>query len=159
MSATMDDEADDLKRWARNAIIIGGLLVVSLFQSCRELTYIASGAKIEATIDRAYEVTRRGRWSTSKRIEIDYAFQAADGQSYRGSATVAPSDWKPSEEGRVAITYLPSDPRISTLTSERSRIWILVLFAILGVIGYGCWRIWAQAGDDAAKARRYAKAS
>lgn len=131
--------------WLKIRLAVGGLIlfIVSIFFSASELWYLAFGKTTQATIVAVQEVTKRGRFgSTRTQLRVRYNFDEGDGIRKTEMDTVG-TDWIDKlEGGTVAVQYLPGSPESSRLSGNNHMFFVWVLPACLVALGVVTWRFW-----------------
>ncbi len=153
------NESDQLATYAKWAVGFFLLFVFSWFKSCSEMHYIVSGVTTQAMIDSESDFTGGGRRQQTRMIDVRYHFMGKDNASHTGGCNVSASSWSHPDDNTVGVTYLPSEPTTSTLTSRRSKLWLIVWFAMLGVMAFWIYKIWREVEADTAKDKRYRKSA
>lgn len=102
------------------------------------------GRETRATITKAYEVPRRGRFGLSQgtALTIEYSFTEPDGTRRTDSDTVN-SDWDLPRAGTVPVRYTPGSDGRSRLVGHVNWVGIgffVVSVSVLSIAGYLLWR-------------------
>jgi hypothetical protein len=118
------------------------LAVVATVKSCSELRYTLSGKTAEGTLTGAQE-TRTSRRTSG--VILTYRFSDAAGKTHKGRATVSHARAAELAGQKPEVTYLPSSPETSTLTSERSPFWPVVLGIMLVVLAVTVYQLHREA--------------
>jgi hypothetical protein len=122
----------------------GILFIVSCFVCYSELMYFLREKQTQATITKAYEVTRRGRFGlgSGTALTVEYTFVEPDGTRRDDRDTVSP-DWELPSDGTVPVQYTPGAEGRSRLSGHVNWFGIgffVVSVVVLGVFGYRLWR-------------------
>jgi hypothetical protein len=141
-------DADNEIARAKWLLFSGLLFVVSCFICYDELVYVLKGRETQATVTKAYEVTRRGRFGLSRgtRLTVEYAFTEPDGTRRSDSDTVDP-DWDLPSTGTVRVRYTPGASGRSRLAGHVNWGGIGIFVVSLGVMGYFGFRLWREAAE------------
>jgi hypothetical protein len=151
------DRDSELAR-AKWLLFSGILFLVSCFICYGELMYLLRGKQTRATLTKAYEVTRRGRFGLSSGtvLTVEYTFVEPDGTRREDSDTVSP-DWELPSDGTVPVQYTPGSEGRSRLAGHVNWFGIgffAVSVVVLGVFGYRLWREASEATKPRPSKRR-----
>ena len=100
------------------------LFLLSGFKSCEELKYTMSGVVVAGSVAK---VTEHAEY-----MSVKYRFRDTSGKWWKGGTRINETNWDRPEKDQVEVIYLPNDPEVSTLVSQRSTFFP-VLFAVMGL--------------------------
>jgi hypothetical protein len=118
------------------------LAIVATVKSCGELRYTVSGKTAEGTLTGVQE-TRTSRRTSG--VILMYKFSDSEGRAHKGRVTVSHARAAELAGQTSEVTYLPSSPETSTLTSERSAFWPIVLGIMLVVLAVTVYQLHREA--------------
>ncbi len=142
------DEKEELERakWLLGSIAI---FVVSCFFVYDEFAFQVWGREVEATVTKAYEVTKGGKFGMggSQRLDVDFTFSEPGGLFRRGTDTVRP-DWPLPRTGTVTVEYTPGELGRARLKGHT--YWGQVMFfgVSLAVVAVFAFMLWREANEE-----------
>jgi hypothetical protein len=147
------DSDNELAR-AKWLLISAAIFLISGCISWGELVYLVAGRDTQADLDKAYEVTRGGRFGLGgrQRLTVDFSFTEPDGTRRTGTDTVR-TDWPLPAGGKVPVRYTAGANGSSRLAGHVN--WVGLTFfglsvAAIGMLGVQLWR----EASDATRERR-----
>jgi hypothetical protein len=147
------DTDSELAR-AKWLLFSGAFFLASCFICWGELAYLLRGRRTDATVTKAYEVTRRGRFGigSSTALTVEYAFAEPDGTRRTGSDTVPP-DWDLPPNGKAPVQYTPGEDGRSRLAGHVHWAGLAIFAVSVVVLGFFGYRLWREASEATRPAR------
>ena len=133
-----DREFFKTMRFAFVSMFVVILFLFAAANSWAEIKFTLSGVETDARFVRTWTV--KGNRDPDTRY-IKYRFLAGDGNFYNKIREVDLEAWITPANRTLAVTYLPNQPGVSILTSERTRFWIYIFLILL--LMPTIWCIWA----------------
>ena len=141
------DEEEELRK-AKWLLGAGAFFLLSCFLVYDEFSYLMWGREVEATLVKAYESERRGRFGAggSRRMEVDFTFTEPDGTQRKGTTTVE-TDWPVPANGKVAVEYTPGELGRSRLKGRVHWTGITIFIVALVAVGVAGFMLWREANE------------
>jgi hypothetical protein len=118
-------------RQIRFAFLALLLFCVSIFMSCREVSYAIWGRTIDAAVTDRGIVNIPGRYgSTTEKSRLGYRFVDADGLKREGYQLYAPDDAEVPQGMSVPVEYLSGQYGPSRLAGRREWTWPTLMFGM-----------------------------
>jgi hypothetical protein len=151
------DGKEELAR-AKRLLGCGAMFLLSCFLVYDEFSYLAWGREAQATVTKAYESRKGGRFGAGgpSELEVDFTFTEADGTQRRGTDTVAP-DWPLPRTGTVAVQYTPGElgrARLKGHVQWGGIVFFGVSLAAVAVCGVLLWREAIEAARPEKRGRK-----
>lgn len=128
-----------------------GALAILLLSSCiswGELTYLVMGRETQADVDKAYVVTRRGRFGTNQgqQLCVDFSFNEPDGTRRTGTDTVR-VDWPADIGGKATVRYTPGANGKSRLAGHVNWLGVSLFALSVGCVAVFGFRLLREASE------------
>jgi hypothetical protein len=142
------DEKEELAK-AKWLLFAGAFFLVSCFLVYDEFAYLVWGREVEATVEKAYETTRRGRFGVGgrTRLDVDFAFTEPDGTRRKGTSTVE-CEWPLPASGKVMVEYTPGQLGRSRLKGRVHWTGIIIFFVSIAAVAAAGYKLWQEANEQ-----------